>query len=182
MFTHREYFRRYRLNVEQYGEILVADAFRGIKLGDAQPGYDVLVRKALLIEALDSIGADATRLSLDEEVRIEVKSKQSVGASVVHCNECKIYGAPNRVDKLPMSHLAVVLVHPGERLKGNDPTEEGRIVEAWLMTRDIAVELRKKEGKTQYLRVRDIKLGARPGGDVISIRDLLERSSETEIQ
>ena len=39
--THQDYFKRFRLNVEQYGEILIAHVFDGTKMGDAQPCYDI---------------------------------------------------------------------------------------------------------------------------------------------
>jgi hypothetical protein len=56
--THRDYFRRYKLNAEQYGEILVFEAFGGLKVGDAQPGYDVHVEIAKFREMLLVVGTD----------------------------------------------------------------------------------------------------------------------------
>jgi hypothetical protein len=71
-FSHREYFRQYRLNVEQYGEILVADAFRGQKIGDAQPAYDVEVSGDTFVDTLRTIGIDASRsiLASNENILI----------------------------------------------------------------------------------------------------------------
>ena len=54
-FCHRDYFRLFRLNVEQYGEILFTQAFRGRKMGDEQVGYDIEVTKSNFNEVLGTV-------------------------------------------------------------------------------------------------------------------------------
>jgi hypothetical protein len=80
-WTHRAYFKRYCLNVEQYGEILVAQVFRGTKKGDAQPRYDVEtsdqnVRDGLLASGAPRAAVENSLSAItDNTVRIEVKCK-----------------------------------------------------------------------------------------------------------
>ena len=80
-WTHRTYFKQYRLNVEQYGEILVAHAFRGEKKGDAQPCYDVEATEQNVRRGLLEAGAAPAAIDrclsppTDGTVRIEVKCK-----------------------------------------------------------------------------------------------------------
>jgi hypothetical protein len=83
--THQDYFRKYKLCAEQYGEILVNLLFRGTKMPDNHKGYDVSAQ-------IDG-----------KPARIEVKSKVAKGATVVHC------GA-NKFGRGRMTHLVVVLV------------------------------------------------------------------------
>jgi hypothetical protein len=80
--THRQYFRRYRLSAAQYGEILVAEAFAGQKLGDSQPCYDVLTTDGKLAAALQAAGVScAIPAHRGAEVRIQVRSKLSESRS-----------------------------------------------------------------------------------------------------
>jgi len=87
--THQDYFRKYRLSLAQYAEILVAQAFDGKKTADGYRGFDV-----------ENAKINGRR------GRIEVKSKwtKTPGgkATVIHCKE----------NKRAMTHLAVVLVEP----------------------------------------------------------------------
>src|SRR5262245_30546275 len=115
-WTHRQYFRKFSLNVEQYGEILIAQAFSGKKMGDAQPCYDVAaleenIRDRLLdagnprelVEACLSPVKGAT-------ARIEVKSKVArtlrSRASVIHCRDHKLEGVRGHG---AATHFAVIL-------------------------------------------------------------------------
>jgi hypothetical protein len=143
-FTPRHYVRRYQLNVAQYGEILIAEAFHGRKLGDGQRGYHIATSKEAFIDALHIAGIDAetpTPSRLTGQIHIQVKSKLNQTASGratgVLCKD---------TDLEAMTHLAVVLVHPGARIPGGDPMNEGLILQAWLLTRDRAVVLRQKLG------------------------------------
>jgi len=177
-FSHREYFRRYKLNVEQYGEILVAQALGGEKMGDAQPGYDVRVRRSAFIKVLQKA---RTKLGLprrDEEIRIEVKSKLSTmksgKATVVHCGDTKFDGARGEEG---MTHLAIVIVHPGSRTEGQDPTLEGEVDRAWLLTRRVAKSLRTK-GKSRYIPLRKVE---EPITEKIDIEKILNRAAESTI-
>lgn len=95
VFSHRAYFRKFRLNPEQYGEILVAEAFHGQKMGDAEPGYDVLVSVSDFTAALNEIGVNFPEmLSVQSDsVRIEVKSKLAITNSRPEDEEGEIAGA-----------------------------------------------------------------------------------------
>ena len=179
-FSHRDYFRRYQLNVAQYGEIVVAEAFLGKKMGDAQPGYDIVTSKAAFIDALQRAGIGAERMTtfnLNEDIRIQVKSKlnetPSGKASVVHCQDSNLEA---------MTHLAILLVHPGSRVSGGDPTQESLILHAWPMTRDRAVLLRQKEGKEQYIGVNQVKNAGSLYGDIFDIRQMLSSIVDAQIE
>lgn len=123
--THREYFTKYHLSVQEYGEILVALVFEVKKEPSGTKGYDV---KA-------SISG--------QEARIEVKSKlartRTGKATVVHCHN-------NKFAKGAMTHLAVVLVD-----------DYGKVVEAWLVTRDDAQRLRRQNTKSKYINVNQLR-------------------------
>ena len=179
-FTHRHYFRRYQLNVAQYGEILIADAFQGRKLGDGQRGYDIVTSKGAFIDVLRraGIGAETTpATTLGEEIRIQVKSKlheTTTGkANVVHCKD---------TDLNAMTHLAIILVHPGSRVSSGDSTHEGLILHAWLLTRDKAAILRQKPGKEQYIRVNQVKDAVNLNGDLFDIRPMLSSIADARIE
>src|SRR5690348_15031762 len=103
--THRAYYRRFQLNAAQYGEILVAGAFQGRKMGDTQRGYDILVNRERFRDALQEAGLNSGPMLVSvsgQDVRIQVKSKllktSSGNASVVHCKSG---------DLEAMTHLAV---------------------------------------------------------------------------
>src|ERR1035438_2042983 len=103
--THEAYFRRHKLSVEQYGEILVKVAYRGEKMPDHHKGYDVAATIA------------------GKPARIEVKSKFAVtftgDARVVHCGDTKFRPGG-------MTHLMVILVDDNEK----SPS----VKKAWLLT------------------------------------------------
>jgi hypothetical protein len=184
-FCHRDYFRRFRLNVEQYGEILVAHAFRALKLGDEQIGFDVRVPRAEFVRTLRAAGIDAEQL-IDcgeaSEVRIEVKSKlsntRSGPAEVVHCGETKLDGvARKNCTYSGMTYLAIVLVHPGSRASG-DPKEEGVIVEAWLLPSSMVKAMRDATHRpSKSLSIREIREACADKQPVFSIRDLLRAAA-----
>ena len=102
IWTHQKYYQRFQLNVEQYGEILIAHIFEGRKMGDAQPCFDNettnhKVRANLLTAGASAEAVDACLSGSEADaVRIEVKSKltytQTGRANVIHCNENKING------------------------------------------------------------------------------------------
>jgi hypothetical protein len=181
-FCHRDYFRHFRLNVEQYGEILIAQAFRGIKMGDEQVGYDVKVAKSDFISVLRTPGLCLP----DEDLRIEVKSKLSPTskggkAEVINLRETKITGCERR-RQLGMTHLAVVLVRPGSRAKrAND--EEGRIAEAWLLPRAEVIAMRDNTTrKGRSLSVREIIASiARNRDSILDIKPLLELAADAPL-
>lgn len=157
-FSHRDYFRRYRLNVEQYGEIVVAEAFGGEKMGDSQPGYDIRIGVAAFLNALRAAGIDTARMVLDQrqEICVEVKSKLSRtstgNARVVHCSESKLSGKRPKPGRqcAGMTHMVVLIVNPGSRA-GDE--QEGHIEHAWLLNAGTAAELRRKPGKAQYISI-----------------------------
>lgn len=125
--THREYFKKYRISIEQFGVILVCLEFQGKNTAHGNKGFDVA-------EAI---------INGKPNCRIEVKSKvhEGVGkANVVHCGENKF---------LPggMTHLAVVLVDP----------EKYEVTEAWLITTDLAKTLKRMETKSKYINVNDVR-------------------------
>jgi hypothetical protein len=188
-FCHRDYFRRFRLNVEQYGEILVAQAFCGLKMGDEQVGYDVKVPHSAFVEALRTAGVNVGQLPTcapDDDVRIEVKSKLSHTlsgkAEVIGVKATKIEGVQRGGRKhLGMTHLAVVLVYPGSRAS-RDAREEGFIADAWLLTRERVITLRdntKRKGKS--LSVKEIRDILSRESDIISIKPLVEAASQAPL-
>jgi hypothetical protein len=150
--NHRNYFQRFQLNVEQYGEILGADALGLKKMGDAQPSYDLEGDKTSLIDVLKAHSIDTSFLNdyKEDEVYIEVKSKliytNTGRATVIHCHPNKIHGA-KRANKepRPMSHMLIVLAAPGPRAplntKNKTDSEEGQIELAVLLTHAEVVEL-----------------------------------------
>lgn len=172
--THRLYFRSYKLSAAQYGEILIATAVDGEKMGDTQRCYDVRADAKGFKHLLGRTEVDATSplWRLEGEVRIQVWSKltHTPGgtASVIHCKKS---------DFELMTHLAVVLIHPGG--KDNAPLQ-GTIVDAWLMTSDAAAELRKKKGATDYIRVSQLRTPPLPEG-VVSIRTVLAAAADTPL-
>ncbi|MGH7176836.1 MAG: hypothetical protein ACREJC_05590 [Tepidisphaeraceae bacterium] len=178
-FTHRLYFRRYQLNVAQYGEILIAEAFQGKKMGDSQLGYDILVSKGAFRNALRNAGLNLELMRtspFNDEIRIQVKSKLNETphgkATVVHCTDSNLKA---------MTNLAVVLAHPGSRIPGGDSSREGLIIHAWLMTRDKAAALRKKQGQVKYIRVNQLKDVASKG-DLIDITEMLSWVADARIE
>ena len=179
-FCHRDYFRHFRLNVEQYGEILIAQAFRGIKMGDEQVGYDVAVAKSDFISVLPGLCLP------DEDLRIEVKSKlnpTSNGgkAEVINLKPTKITGCERR-RQLGMTHLAVVLVRPGSRAK-RAKGEEGRIAEAWLLPLAEVIAMRDKTTrKGKSLSVREIRASIAGNRDsILDIKPLLELAADAPL-
>src|SRR5437763_909541 len=98
-WTHRDYFRTYRLSAAQYGELLVAQLFDGDKLGDSQRCYDVEAPVDALKRVLNATGVDDTSSlwpKTNDAVRIEVRSKLSrtpAGkATVVQCKDSNLDG------------------------------------------------------------------------------------------
>jgi hypothetical protein len=172
-WTHRAYFKQYRLNVEQYGEILIAHAFRGEKKGDAQPCYDVEAAAKNVRLGLLEAGAAPPLIdsclssSKGGTVRIEVKCKlaHTPGgkATVIHCRN-KLRGVRHH---LAATHFAVVLFD-GE---GNGTAEE-----AWFFTSGVAEQLQRKDTKSGYIPVAAVRKAASLGIDgLIDIRRLVER-------
>lgn len=164
-WTHREYFRRFNLNVEQYGEILIAQVFDGTKIGDEQPCYDVETSDEKMQERLFAAGI--SRESVEKclsglgggIVRIEVKSKLArtpTGvANVIHCSDNKIHGARGHP---PATHFAVILF---------DGEKNGTAEHAWLFSNQIARRLRREETKSRYIAVPSLKEASRDGMDAI---------------
>ena len=184
--THRDYFRTYQLSAAQYGEIFIAQVFRGKKLGDSHRCFDVRARPAALKDVLRAAGADEHSPlwpRTEDDVRIEVRSKLNrtpAGgkASVIHCKDSNLDGL--RSEHSPMTHLAVVVVHPGSRGRAH-PAEEGRIIHAWFLTREAAKELRSKPGQEQYIRLSQLATAPSPAG-VISITSLVAAAAEIPLE
>ena len=179
-WTHRAYFKRFCLNVEQYGEILVAHVFRGTKKGDAQPCYDVEtsdqnVRDGLLASGTPRAAVESCLSVLtDNTVRIEVKCKlahTSAGnASVIHCSDKKIKGKGHH---LAATHFAVVLFDGG----GNGTAEQ-----AWFFTAGLADQLRRKDTKSGYIPVSAVRKAARMGTDgLIDISSLINDAASSAL-
>jgi len=165
VWTHRDYFRQFSLNVEQYGEILIAQVFNGTKKGDAQPCYDVEtsdynMRLGLLAAGISQGTVESCLSGLkDGVVRIEVKSKlaQTLAgrATVIHCSDNKIDGARTHH---PATHFAVVLF---------DGAGNGIAEHAWLFSNEIARQLRRMETKSRYISVSSLKVASRDGLNAI---------------
>lgn len=178
--NHRNYFQRFQLNVEQYGEILGAAAFGLTKMGDAQPGYDLEGDKATFAESLKGYGVDVGFLSGydGDKVFIEVKSKleytHTGKATVVHCHPNKIHGAgrSNQAAQ-PMSHLLIILAAPGPRASLNKKhvtsSEEGHIELAVLLTHAEVVELLNatKDAKKPYVNVDTVRKNIKEGRYIV---------------
>jgi hypothetical protein len=180
--THRQYFRRYRLSAAQYGEILVAEAFHGRKLGDSQPCYDVVTNAGKIADALRGAGVHFD-VSSDRqaEVRIQVRSKLSESrsgkASVVHCKATDLEGSKRHAG---MTHLVVILVHPGDRFGGADGALEGTVQRAWLIPHDAAASLRRKDGAVQYIAVSQLSRDAITAG-VVDVTRLLAAAADAPL-
>ena len=169
-WTHRAYFKQYRLNVEQYGEILVAQAFHGEKKGDAQPCYDVEATESNVRVGLQAAGASSSAidrcLATGGALRIEVKCKlarTSAGkATVIHCRN-KLQGVRKHS---AATHFAVVLF---------DGEGNGTVEEAWFFTTRIAEQLQRKDTKSGYIPVAAVRKAASMGTDgLVGIRTLID--------
>lgn len=171
-WTHRAYFKQYRLNIEQYGEILVAHAFQGEKKGDAQPCYDVEATESNVRVGLQAAGASHTAVDkclaihADNAIRIEVKCKLACTSggkvNVIHCRN-KLKGLRQHA---AATHLAVILFD-GE---GNGP-----VGEAWFFTASSAEQLQRKDTKSGYIPVPAVRKAASMGKDgLIDIRTLID--------
>lgn len=177
-WTHRAYFKQYRLNVEQYGEILVAHAFRGEKKGDAQPCYDVESTESNVRAGLKTAGASPAAIEScvpvqNCVVRIEVKCKlartASGKASVIHCRN-KLNGVRQH---LAATHFAVILF---------DGEGNGTVEEAWFFTAAIAQKLQHKDTKSGYISVREVREKASTGTDgIIDIRTLIDNVASSAL-
>jgi hypothetical protein len=174
--THRRYFQLSRLSVAQYGEILVAQALAGTKLGDAQPCYDVLVPWERFVDAIRTVHPEAASWPAPStDARLQVRSKlNKTGSGVARVVQCK------ETDFKEMTHLIVVLVDAGARTEGGVMDDEGRIEHAWVISAESARRLRQKPGKVQYIAVRDL-LKTPPAG-AIEITPLLVRAAEVELE
>ena len=202
-FSHRDYFRVYRLNVEQYGEILVSIAFDGEKMGDAQRGYDIEIPTAKFRDKIKIDDNDTSGMLREEadQIRIEVKSKLSLTgkpkkgrkrtSEVVPCGDCKLDGKLSKTGtKHPgMTHLAIVIVQPGSRTgcfpEDCPPEDEGKILHAWLLTNEMAREMRKKSRKDTYISIGKLEKWASsspPPDGVIDIKPQLSRAAESQVE
>jgi hypothetical protein len=79
-----------------------------------------------------------------------------------------------------MTHLVVVLVHPGDRFDGPDGGLEGTILRAWLIPHEAAAKLRCKKGKEKYIAVSQLSR-ENPADGVVDITRLLGSLAETEL-
>lgn len=180
--NHRDYFCKFKLNVEQYGEILGAQAFGLAKLGDAQPCYDLSGGKAAMIAALDAHSHKEHPIKADffdkdeSKVFIEVKSKLAYSngskASVVHCHPNKINGVERKKSGFarPMSHMLIVIVAPGPRGERNErnktESKEGIIELAVLLT---LADVKSLLGERKYINVGTLRKRITEYVDVTSV-------------
>ncbi len=161
-WTHREYFTRFRLNVAQYGEILIAQVFQGEKMGDSQRCYDVETSYEKIranfaahgtVQEIVKSCLSIFRCVGDGNIRIEVKSKlertSSGTASVIMCNDGKFDGVKKY---LPATHFAVILFD-----------NEGNAKNAWLFTSETARKLR-TQTKSKHISVSSLTKGS-PNGE-----------------
>jgi hypothetical protein len=176
--SHRDYFCNYALNVEQYGEILVAGAFGGRKMGDVQPCFDVEVKTADFRTTLSVLGLEPAKLNAllvpeGDTVRIEVKSKATytdakvsviTEGTVINCGDNKLNGVSRGGTTYdPMTHLAVVNVN-----------DDGTFKSAWLLSAEVARSLR-TTGKSPYIPTAALRDAADAGRlGVVNIAGLLE--------
>ncbi len=170
-WTHRDYFEQFRLNVEQYGEILVAQAFRGEKKGDAQRCYDVEAKESDVRIGLQQAGGSTTAMYTclashsGGVLRIEVKCKlartASGKASVIHCSKAKLEGVGLHS---AATHFAIIIF---------DQERNGIVKEAWLFTVNTAKQLLREGKKSKCLYVTDIRNAASVGYTLIDIRTLI---------
>ena len=179
-WTHQEYFRTFRLNVEQYGEILIAHIFEGTKMGDAQPCYDIdatnqNVRAALLATGIaqETVEACLPRTTAGS-VRIEVKSKLAYTptgrANAIHCSENKIAGVRTF---LPATHFAVILF---------DGEGNGTAAHAWLFRAELAQQLRRADTKSRYIPVPSLAKGSfEPSAGVVEISQLINTAASAPL-
>lgn len=175
-WTHQHYFRRFRLNVEQYGEILVAHVFDGTKMGDAQPCFDIqaseqTVRRQLLADGAEpEVVARCFLECVGGEIRIEVKSKlaRTPGgrASVIHCSDNKVKGVRSW---RPATHFAVILFEP-----------DGSVARAWLVPAQIAQRLRRIQTKSRYIPVSSL-VNSDGSTGVLEISRLLNKAASTPL-
>jgi hypothetical protein len=184
-WTHQQYYRKFHLNVEQYGEILIADVFKGKKMGDAQPCYDIEatehnVRDQLLAAGTDLEIVDSCLMDLDDgSIRIEVKSKlaytSSSRANVIHCNENKFTGKTSgRRSFRPATHFAVILF---------DGEGKGSAFNAWLIRSETAKQLRRYETKSRYIPVPSLtKTVFDKSEGVAVIADLINKAATTPLK
>jgi len=174
-WTHQAYFRQFRLSPEQYGEILVAAAFDGTKMGDAQPGYDIEASQPIVRRALRKSGLSLAQvnrvLSLDHgpQLRIEVKSKlartPAGRANVIHCRN-KLTGARGQA---ATTHFAVILF---------DGNLTGLAEEAWLFTHQSARRLQRPETKSGYIPVPAVRRAGKDGNmGVVVIRTIINAAA-----
>ena len=173
--TLRNFFRRYDLSVQQYGEILVAMLLNGCKLGESHPSYDICTTQELMKE-----GGCMIRdmlVSKDGEVRVEVKSKlaetQSGRASIVNVSEAKMGGKRRRGETIsPMTHMIVILVNPDGETKGN-------VDNAWLLNSDSVPQLLRggaRGGTRKHINISDLRKGGEAEDG--NIREISEHFSE----
>lgn len=183
-WTHQEYFRQFRLNVEQYGEILIAHVFKGKKMGDAQPCYDIEtteqnVRAQLLASGTSHETVEGCLAGHSgSSIRIEVKSKLAYTptgrANVIHCNENKFKGRnTGKRSFQPATHFAVILF---------DGEGRGRAVNAWLLRTETAQQLRRAETKSRYIPVPSLtKAKFDSSAGVVEIAELINKAATTPL-
>lgn len=178
-WTHRDYYRLFSLNEEQYGEILITHIFGGTKMGDAQRGYDVETQRAKVRRLLLRSGASREDVknclsrAKTGKLRIEVKSKlawtPTGPANVIHCSDTKI--KRTRRSK-PATHFAVVLF---------DGKGEGTAEHAWFFSTNVARTLRTKDTKSRYIPVSSLK---KPNvrGPIITISGLINEAARRPLR
>jgi len=181
-WTHREYFRRFDLNVEQYGEILIAQLFNGTKKGDAQPCYDIETSDENMRDGLQPT-TGISPIMVEKclagvkggIIRIEVKSKlvrtQSGIASVIHCSDNKIHGTKKHC---AATHFAVILF---------DRERKGVAEHAWLFSTEIARQLRREETMSRYISVASLKVASKNSMDaIVDICALVNETASKSLQ
>lgn len=176
-WSHQAYAQAFDLNIEQLGEILVSAAVRGKKMGDAQPCFDIQTSALAMSKALlaGGISDKAVRplLGSENKIRIEVKSKlawtASGRANVIHCRNKFV----SKRGHPPASHLALLLF---------DGAGTFAVERAFLMTKDVALGLRRMETKSQYIPVAAVlKLAAESMPGLVELTSLLNEIGRQRI-
>ena len=188
-FSHRDYFRKFKVGVGEYGEILVEVAFGGQKKGDWQPGFDIAVKYEDFEKTLRK-KTEATEEQIKaflsstggKQTRIEVKSKlfkmDEVG--VVDCGQVQFDGKRKNRPPVPyMTHMAIVFVPPGERRNGK-ADEEGEVDRAFLITLETAGSLR--TGKNKNISGAKLRSALKDRrDDFVDITRLLRDAAESSV-
>lgn len=153
--THEDYFDKYGLSIEQYGEILVKLAFHGTKMPDNYKGFD--------------IKATIKRKSARIEVKSKLANSSNSKPSVIHCND-------NKVGLNGMTHLVVILINR----KANRKRSESSVEQGLQLSKEQAARLRRIKTKSKYINLRQLKKEAsKKSADIKDITEKLRKAAQS---